>query len=106
MKRFQSSRLRGRAPPVVLFVGGKDQIIQHFTTGNRGIVPQHRVDEPCSVFQIAVVPQYKADSLGPAKYPATVADDAVHQFTSSPNFEWLVVSISPIKLRMTPFPMM
>jgi hypothetical protein len=52
---------------MMLFVGGKDQIVENLAAGDGRIVPQYRMDEPGPVFQVAVVSKHKTNRHHPIK---------------------------------------
>ncbi len=66
----------------MLFVSGKDQGIQYFATGNGRIISQVRIDQPGAIFQLRIGGQNKTDCFYTIKYPASMSDDSIYQFTA------------------------
>ena len=73
----------------MLFVRGKDKIVQYFAARNRRVISEERMDQPGSVFEIGVVSKNEANRFGTVKDMAPVTDDAIDEFNSFSNLRWL-----------------
>ena len=66
----------------MLFVKRKDEIVQKLAAGHRRIISENGIDEPRPVFELAVIPNYKANTDRLIKNAAAQSHNAVDKLNS------------------------
>jgi hypothetical protein len=65
---------------MMLLMDRKDEVVEDLAAGDRGVVPQYRMNKPGAVFKIALFSYDETHCLGAIEDVAAVTYDAVYQF--------------------------
>ena len=64
---------------MMLLVRGEDEVVQHLAARDSGVVAQDRVNEACTIFQVAVVAQHETGGHYGIENTATIPGHTIHQ---------------------------
>ena len=64
---------------MMLFVGGKDQIVQQFAARDGRVLPEHRVNEPGAVLQVRICSHDEPYGLDAVEDVTSITDNAVDE---------------------------
>ena len=65
---------------MVLFVRGEDQVVEHFTAGDRRIIAEKGVEQLGAEFKVRIVTHDKTERFAAVKDMAAETDNTINQF--------------------------